>query len=92
MLGDFSAQYDENDEQNVWFDKIKAIGEKYGFCPNIKEYKANPEAFKGSVADASSFIRIAVTGKLNSPDLYVVMKLLGKEETMKRIERYHSTI
>lgn len=92
ILTDFAAQYDENDEQSAWFDKIKAIGDKYGFCPNIKEYKANPAGFKGSVADASSFIRVAVTGKLNSPDLYVVMKLLGKDEMVKRIESFKNSL
>lgn len=52
----------------------------------MKEYKADPSAFKGSVADVSMFIRIAVTGKMNSPDLYTVMHILGKERTVERMK------
>lgn len=92
VLDDFIAGYDENDPQDVWFSKVKEIGEKYGFCPNIKEYKAAPENWKGSVGDVSSFIRIAVTGKLNSPDLCAVMKILGKDESIKRINSYKETL
>ena len=91
-LDGFMESFDENDEQNVWFDKIKAVGEKLNFCPNVKEYKANPDAYKGSVADVSSFIRVAVTGKLNSPDLYTVIRLLGKDETFSRINKFKETI
>lgn len=92
ILDGFMASYDENDEQNAWFDKIKAVGEPLGFCPNLKEYKANPDAYKGSVADASMFIRVAVTGKLNSPDLYAVIKLLGRDETFKRINSFKESL
>ena len=91
-MEEFSEQYDIDDEQNVWFDKVKAIGEKHGFCPNIKEYKANPDAYKGSVADVSAFIRAAVTGKLNSPDLCLVMKILGRDESLNRIKKFKETL
>ena len=92
ILEEFSEQYDTDDEQNVWFDKVKAIGEKHGFCPNIKEYKANPDAYKGSVADVSAFIRAAVTGKLNSPDLCLLMKILGRDESLNRIKKFKETL
>lgn len=92
VLDEFIAGYDENDPQDVWFSKVKAIGEKHGFCPNIKEYKAAPENWKGSVGDVSSFIRIAVTGKLNSPDLCAVMKILGRDESIKRINKFKETL
>ncbi len=91
-LDDFAAGYDINDEQDVWFSKVKEIGEKNGFCPNIKEYKANPENWKGSVADVSAFIRVAVTGKQNSPDLCAVMKILGKDTSMERINKFKETL
>ena len=91
-LDDFAKGYDINDEQEVWFSKVKEVGEKHNFCPNIKEYKANPENWKGSVGDVSSFIRLAVTGKLNSPDLCAVMKILGKDESIKRINKYKETL
>lgn len=92
VLDDFIAGYNESDPQDVWFSKVKEIGEKHGFCPNIKEYKANPENWKGSVGDVSSFIRIAITGKLNSPDLCAVMKILGREESTNRINKYKETL
>ncbi len=85
VLDGFLATYDENDDMNTWFDKVKAIASGLGFAADMKEYKANPEAFKGSVADVSMFIRVAVTGKMNSPDLYTVMQIIGKEKTVSRI-------
>jgi glutamyl-tRNA synthetase len=69
----------------VWFDKVKAITEEIGFTTDMKAYKADPTAFKGTVADVSTFIRQAVTGKTNSPDLYTVMQILGYARTVERI-------
>ena len=70
---------------NVWFDKIKAIGETLGYTSDMKAYKVSPECFKGSVADISMFIRLAVTGKLNSPDMYSVMQILGYDKVINRV-------
>lgn len=92
ILDDFIEGYDSNDPQDVWFSKVKEIGGNHGFCPNIKEYKANPSGWKGSVGDVSSFIRLAITGKLNSPDLCAVMKILGKPECLNRINKYKETL
>ena len=91
-LNDFAESYNIDDEQDVWFSKVKEVGEKHGFCPNIKEYKANPENWKGNVGDVSSFIRLAVTGKLNSPDLCAVMKILGKDASIERINKFKETL
>ena len=85
VFADFTASYDETADQSQWFNNIKAIAEKNGFCPDMKQYKAAPEAYKGSVADVSMFLRIAVTGRMNSPDLYEVMQILGKERVLARI-------
>lgn len=85
VLSAFAASYDEKDEQNVWFGKIKEIASSVGFAADMKEYKANPEAFPGSVADVSMFLRLAVTGKINSPDMYSVMKILGQRRVLSRI-------
>ncbi len=85
VFADFTASYDETADQSQWFNNIKAIAEKNGFCPDMKQYKADPEAYKGSVADVSMFLRIAVTGRMNSPDLYEVMQILGKENVLSRI-------
>ena len=85
VLTGFLDSYDEGDDMNVWFEKIKKIAASLGYAADMKEYKADPQAFRGSVADVSMFIRVAVTGKMNSPDLYTVMHILGKERTEARI-------
>ena len=77
--------YDENDDKDLWFGKIKDMCEPLGFTPNVKEYKKNPEAFKGHVGDVSTVIRLAVTGRKNTPDLCSIMKLLGKDTVSERI-------
>ncbi|MBR3966583.1 MAG: glutamate--tRNA ligase [Clostridia bacterium] len=82
----FIDSYDASDDMNTWFDKIKAISANLGYAADMKEYKANPDAFKGNVADVSMFIRVAVTGKMNAPDLYTVMQILGKEKVAERID------
>ncbi len=84
--------YDTNDEQNVWFDKIKALGEKYNFAGNMKDYKATPENYAGSVADVSGFIRLAITGKNSSPDMYAVMKIMGKDAVVSRLKAYAKSL
>ena len=85
-LSKFLETYDAADEMNVWFDKIKVIADALGFASDMKAYKADPSAYKGNVADISAFIRVAVTGKQNAPDLYTVMQILGEEKTRARIE------
>ena len=82
----FLAVYDPADDSNDWFDKVKAVTTDMGFTTDMKAYKANPDAFPGTVADVSPFLRVAVTGKTASPDLYTVMKLLGRERTVTRSE------
>ncbi len=85
VLNRFLDSYDPADDSGVWFDKVKAITEAVGFTTDMKAYKANPTAYPGTVADVSTMIRLAVTGKTNSPDLYTVMQLLGAERTEQRI-------
>lgn len=84
LLG-FASSYDETADSSQWFDGVKALADKNGFCPDMKQYKKDPSAFKGSVADVSMFLRVAVTGKQNSPDLYEVMHLLGCKRVIARI-------
>ncbi|MBQ8403173.1 MAG: glutamate--tRNA ligase, partial [Clostridia bacterium] len=85
-LSSFLATYDYADDMNTWFGKVKEIAESLDFASDMKAYKANPEAYKGNVADISAFIRVAVTGKQNAPDLYTVMQIIGEEKTRARIE------
>ena len=82
----FLGGYDPADEMNAWFDKIKAVAREIGYADDMKAYKADPSAFRGSIADVSMFLRVAVTGKLNAPDLYTVMQILGKDETVRRVQ------
>ena len=84
-LEKFVATYDPVDDASVWFDKVKAITEEMGFTTDMKAYKADPTAFPGTVADISTFIRQAVTGKTNAPDLHTVMQILGAERSLERI-------
>ena len=82
----FLRSYDPADEMNAWFDKVKAVAREIGYADDMKAYKADPSAFRGSIADVSMFLRVAVTGKMNAPDLYTVMQILGKDETVRRVQ------
>lgn len=84
ILADYAKSYSEEDDNNAWFEKVKAISEKYGYTSDMKAYKAAPSEFKGSVTDVSNLIRIAMTGRSNSPDLTAICKLLGKEKVCAR--------
>ena len=84
-LEKFLERFDFADDSNTWFDKVKEITTELGFTTDMKAYKANPSAFAGTVADVSTFLRLAVTGKTNSPDLYTVMQILGYDATAARI-------
>ena len=66
------------------FNKVKELTDSLGYCSNIKEYKANPDNYKGSVADISTVLRVALTSKCMTPDLYEIMRLLGKDRILNR--------
>ncbi len=91
-LEKFLEKFDIGDDSGIWFDKVKEITEEMGFTSDMKAYKANPESFPGTVADVSTFIRQAVTGKTNSPDLSTVMQILGYEKTTDRIRTVIETL
>lgn len=78
------AESQTNDE---WFAQMKQIGEEQGFAINNKVYKANKDMYKGHVGDVAEMLRISLTGRKNAPNLYYVMKVLGKNETNRRIEK-----
>ena len=92
ILDKFLAAYDPADDSNLWFEKVKAITEEIGFTTDMKAYKADPAAFPGTVADVSAVIRMAVTGKTNSPDLYTVMQILGEDRSKARITAARNTL
>ena len=85
ILNTYIEVYSEDDDKDTWFNKIKEVSEKLGYAGNMKEYKENPDAFKGNVADVSTVIRVALTSKSQTPDLYEIMKLLGKTRIVNRI-------
>ena len=91
-LEKFLATFDIADDMNTWFEKIKAIAREIGYADDMKAYKASPEEYRGSIADVSMFLRVAVTGKMNAPDLYTVMQILGKDETVRRIQNMIATL
>lgn len=78
--------YNENDDKQEWFDKIKELSGELGYAKEVKEFKANPEAYKAHVGDVSTVIRVALTGRTNTPDMYEIMKVLGKESIEKRLK------
>lgn len=92
VLEAYSKVFDINDDKDTWFAKIKELCEPLGFTPNVKEFKKNPDAYKGHVGDISTIIRIAVTSRRNTPDLHAIMTLLGEEEVRARLEDMLNTI
>lgn len=85
ILSRFVDEYDVEDDSVVWFDKIKSIASDFGYCADMKLYRKEPQNYKGSVADVSMIIRIAITGKKNAPDLYTVMHILGAAKCKQRM-------
>ncbi len=86
VLQKFLETFNIQDDSNTWFEKIKEITTEVGYTTDMKAYKAAPDTFPGNVADVSTFLRLAVTGKTNSPDLYTVMQILGYDRTVSRIK------
>lgn len=86
LLADYINIYKEDGSQSEWFQRVKSICAERGFCPDTREYRKNPDGFKGSVGDVSTLIRIAITSRKNSPDLYSIMMLLGYDECIKRLK------
>ena len=91
-LEKFLKRFDIRDDSGVWFEKVKEITTELGFTTDMKAYKQDPDAFPGTVADISTIIRQAVTGKTNSPDLYTVMQILGYDRTVQRIQNVIATL
>lgn len=86
VLDGFLATYSYENDAQVWFSKVKELAGSLGFAAEMRDYKANPEAYKGSVSDVAEVLRIAVTGRANSPDLWTIMHILGDERTRDRIK------
>lgn len=78
--------FDINDDKQTWFNKMKDLAEKLGYAREVKEYKANPEMYKGHVGDISTVIRVTLTGRANTPDLYEIIEVLGEKEVKDRLK------
>jgi len=88
ILSEYLKVYDANDDKDMWFMRIKELCDKLGYASNMKEYKENPDKFKGNVADISTVLRVALTTKHQTPDLYEIMKLIGKEKMEVRYQKF----
>ena len=88
----FCDTYDENDTQEQWFARIKEIAASLGYAPETKLYKQSPDSYRGHVGDISMFIRVALTGSTNSPDMYEIMQILGRGESLSRISGFAAGI
>ena len=78
--------YDENDDKQAWFDKIKALAVEMGYAGEVKEFKNNPGMYKAHVGDVSTVLRVALTSRTNTPDMFEIMQILGKDRISKRFE------
>ncbi|MBQ2273406.1 MAG: glutamate--tRNA ligase [Clostridia bacterium] len=87
VLNEYPSIYDEADDQQTWFNKVKDLTAAMGYAVDMKAYKADPTAFPGSVADISAVLRVAITGRTASPDTYAVMNILGKETVLDRLSK-----
>ena len=87
ILEAYPALYDPADDNGRWFEKVKALAARLGYATDMRDYKKHPDDFPGSVADVSMVLRLAVTGRRNSPDLCDIMKLLGPERSLERLRR-----
>ena len=76
--------YDENDDKQTWFDKIKDLSEEMGYAREVKQFKENPDLYKAHVGDVSTVLRVSITARINTPDMYEIMKVLGKQSIIKR--------
>ncbi|WP_101772797.1 glutamate--tRNA ligase [Peptostreptococcus faecalis] len=88
ILKDYVSTYNQEDTNETWFEKVKEITDSNGFTSNNKEFKQNPEAFKGNITDVSTAIRVAVVGRQQSPDLWSIQQIMGRERVIKRVEQY----
>ena len=85
VLNDYASTIDLSLNEEEWFNSIKELAVRYNFADNIKVWKKNKEAYKGHVGDVSEFLRIALSGKKNSPNLFCVIQILGKDKVIARI-------
>lgn len=85
ILSDYLSTYDHNDDQSQWFEKIREIASSNGYAAKPKDYKKNPEDYKGHVGHVSTVIRIALMGRAQSPDVWTIQQIMGEDKVRERI-------
>ena len=85
VLREYQASYSHDDDNSQWFNKLKEIADKLGYASDMKAYKADPEKYKGNVSDIAEIVRIAITGRANTPDLWSIVHIMGEEQMNERI-------
>ena len=88
ILNEYIKLYDENDDKDTWFNKIKEVADTLGYASDMKAYKENPDKYKGNVADIATVIRVVLTTSRVTPDLYAIMQLLGKDRIINRFNKF----
>ncbi len=79
--------YQDNNDKQTWFDNIKELAGELGYAKEVKEFKENPGKYKAHVGDVSTVLRVALTSRTNTPDMYEIMQILGKDRIVKRFEK-----
>ena len=87
ILKTYMDKYYDDTDNDAWFSKVKEMCDELGYASDMKAYKKNPEEFKGSVADVSTVIRVGITGSSRTPNLFDIIKILGRDEVEKRINK-----
>ncbi|MDD7409108.1 MAG: glutamate--tRNA ligase [Anaerovoracaceae bacterium] len=92
ILKAYLETYDHSDDQSAWFDKIRDIADRFGYARKPKDFKKNPDDYKGHVGDVSTVIRLAIVGRSQSPDVWEIQQILGKDSTEKRIKEFETAL
>jgi glutamyl-tRNA synthetase len=87
LISAYVTHYKEQDSQELWFKDLKTFSEKNGFAINMKDFKKNSEKYRGTVGDVAMILRVAITGRTKTPDLYEIMKVMGKDTVLNRLKR-----
>jgi len=87
LIREYAKVYNHSDSKDMWFDRVKGFCEAMGYSKDVKTFKKNPEAYKGHVGDVTGIIRVAVTNRRNTPDLYEIMQVMGEKMVMERFDK-----
>ena len=88
IIENYAKVYNFNTDQETWFEELKALAVELGYATNRKEYKSNPENFKGMVSDVAGAVRAALTHRTNTPDLYTIMQIMGEDKVRDRFKKF----